>query len=120
MGELATDGVGVGEVGVDPYGVEEAGDVAGIAAAVDGAAAMGGDQTAGLGGMDMGEVTAALGFVVRMVAVLIEYGQSVEEVDIECVAMGSHGRTWVGKMARQDKRGLQSTDRHDEVDSLSK
>ena len=63
------------------------------------------------------EAVAALGVVVGAVAALVEGVQTAEEVVVGCAAIGSPGRTWVGKMVQSDKRGLSSTGRYDEVDS---
>ena len=118
-GELEIDRVGKGEVRVDSYGVEEAGDVVWIAAVVDEAAATGGHLTAELGGMNLGEVVAASGLAVRALVALIVYGQLAEEVDAECLVRGSPRYKWGGNMSCQGKRGSRPTGRHDMVDSSS-
>ena len=76
---------------MDPFVVEEDGDVVWVLAVADEAVATSGYRPAGLGGMILGEAATASGSVGRAPVASNVHLQSAVGIDAECLAMASLG-----------------------------
>ena len=95
-GELEID-IGKHQVGVDPFVVEEAGDVVWVLAGADEAAAMSGHRPEGLIGMIVGEDPTALGSVGRVAVALNAHLQLAGGLILVARRWSRIGRRGLGK-----------------------